>query len=610
MAPRKKAPPKPISLNPEQTLAVNAGSGVWAVAAGPGAGKSTLLLARYVRLLNEGVIPNDVLGLTFTSAAAKNLRDRVDEQTTVQKMDTRVAGFITFHSLCLSICTKERDKFGFHLADFPLASEAQARKLIIEQARKFELDWKSLGSWISRQRRDAITPADALKTAEKEGKDEKQALAYKAFDSALRRLGVLDFDTMVMEVVALLGKDSEVRNRWQFTWIMVDEAQDCDTSQFRLTQLISMKHGNVMFIGDSGQSCYGFRGARSDLFRNLSSLFPNVRTLYLGQNYRSSPEIVSFVKDISTDEQLAEHFHTHNPSGPEPRVVGFPSSIDQAQHIVRNADVDAACLSRTNRGLADIENALSVAGIKYKLLGKCGFYQQAEIKLVCAYLQCILNPLDHSVLAALRGPFHVTKYIKKKELADELKNKQKSDPNKPTIWYLMNRHVSPDPNQARALNTFTQFIMTLGRHRDQSASDVVKKVIQELRAVEHYQEEGDPDNYPVENLGELVKTSKRFGSLKDFMDYIRKVSAATRSKKAFTLSTIHGAKGLQWNKVLVASVNDGVLPHSKGDLEEEKNLYFIACSRPERELHVLYHGIPSPFIKVKKSEESVEEVFA
>jgi DNA helicase-2/ATP-dependent DNA helicase PcrA len=603
MPKKTKAAPKPIALTPEQQTVVDVKSGMWSVAAGPGAGKSTVLLARYVRLFQEGADPDNVLGLTFTAAAAKSLRDRAEEYIPVQKMDTRVAGFITFHSLCLSITTKERENFGFPLAEFPLSAEGQTRKITGELARKFELDWKQLSSWISRQKRDGVRPKQSLITAEKEGTGEKLALAYKAFDDAHRKIGVLDFDSMVMEVVQLLERNPQVRARWQFSDVLVDEAQDCDTLQFTLSKLISERHGNLMFIGDSGQSCYGFRGARSDIFRNLAELFPSVQTLYLGQNFRSTPEIVSFVKEISTDEALAQHFHTKNPSGPTPAVTGFASSVDQAEHIVREATPEGACLSRTNRGLADIENALSAAGVKYKLLGKCGFYQQAEIKILCAFLQCCIGPMDHAVLTCLRSPFHVTRYIKKKELIDHIKNKQKSSVDKPSALRLMSQEDS------QAILGFVHFLDSLRRYRDLPPADALKRVVQDLQAIEHYQEEGDPDNYPVDNIKELIKLSGKFGSIRELLDYIRKVSAASRSRKAFTLSTIHGSKGLQWPKVMVASVNDGMLPHSKGDLEEERNLFFIACSRPERELQILYHGRPSQFLQAYVKKQ-LEEVFA
>jgi DNA helicase-2/ATP-dependent DNA helicase PcrA len=592
-------------LSDEQKKVVGADNGIFSVASGPGSGKSTVLLARYVRLLGSGMSPDQILGLTFTAAAAKSLRDRAAKLTTVQKMDTRVAGFVTFHSLCLSICTQEREEFGFDLAEFPLASEAVTRKILFEVSKKFDVDWKKLGSWISLQKRNGVRPPEAIKIAENERVDEKMALAYKSFDTKLRATNTLDFDSMLFEVVSLVEKKPEVRARWQFLQIMVDEAQDCDFLQYKLSKMLSEQHGNLMFIGDFGQSCYSFRGSRPDIFRNLHEMFPTARTMFLGQNFRSTPEIVDFVKSISTDEELAKHFHTQNPSGPTPQVIGFPSAPDQAQHIVRQATVDGACLSRTNRGLSDVEHALSQAGIKYRLNGKCGYFAQPEIKVICAYLQCCVAPLDHSVLAALRGPFHITKFLKKKELADKLKKEHERQPDK-TIWRLM--------TEDSKLSNFVHFIHSLVRYKDLPADEAVRGVIRDLRAIEHFQEEGDPDNNPVENIQELSKIAKRFGSLKDLLDYVRKVSAATRTKKAFTLSTIHGFKGLQASKVMVISCNDGVIPHSKGDPEEERNLYFIACSRPERELQILYHGTPSPYIRhlivAKPAKPEIEEAFA
>jgi len=600
MAPRKKAPPKPISLNPEQTLAVNAGSGVWALIAGAGSGKTSVLVARYQRLLSEGVPPDQILGLTFTSNAAKNMRDRAN----VQKMDGRVNGFVTFHSLCLSICLAERDNFGFKLAEFPLATEAQTNKITSDIAKKYELNFKQFRGWVGLQKRSGVRPAEALKTAETEGKNEKQALAYKAFDLRLREAMVLDFDSMLLEVITLLQKDEEIRKRWSFGQIMVDEAQDMSPQDYKLVRLLSQSSDSVFFVGDAGQGIFGFRGSESSLFTEI----PGVQKMYMGKNHRSDGKIVEFLKEIAPIPELGELFHTDNELGVSPTITGFPSAVDEAKAIVRyvqtNPKVNVAVLSRTNRGLRSVEDQLSVEGIKYRLLNNSGFWTQPEVKAICSYMAAIVFPSDYALGNILRSSFQPTKYLKRKDLQDAIKNKAEDQ----SAWSAVAKHKSSDPQ----LSNFISFIHGLQRYRDQKPYTALNSLLQSLHAFDSVEEDAI-DNSPMENIQELLKISNRFSTVKDFNSFVLKASAAAKSRSGVTLSTCHSAKGMEWPTVFLINVSDGVFPHSRAeDLQGEANCFFVGCSRAEKELYISYTGIPSPFLSkfLKKSEEDLNEVFA
>ncbi len=424
--PPRKAAPKVISLNPEQTQACNAGSGCWAVVSGPGSGKTSVLVARYQRLLNEGVSPDQILGLTFTSSAAKNMRDRAGE---VQKMDNRVNGFVTFHSLCLSICTAERENFPFKLAEMPLALEPECNKIASQVAKKFDLNFKQLRSWVSLQKRNTVRPKQALETAEKEGKNEKLALGYKAYEQGLKEAMVLDFDSMLLEVVTLLQKDAEVRSRWQFGWLMIDESQDCDALQYSLIKLLSEQSGNVFFVGDAGQSIFGFRGADPLMFLNLSSIFPTAKTLYLSKNHRSTQTIVNLLKEIGPIEDLAQKFYTDNELGVPYTITGFPSAADESKSVAEfalaNPKTTVACLARTNKALRQTEDQLSQAGVRYKLLARSGFWSQSEVKALVGYMQCAIFPADYALGNILRSGFAPTKYLKRTALTAYIKEQQK-----------------------------------------------------------------------------------------------------------------------------------------------------------------------------------------
>jgi DNA helicase-2/ATP-dependent DNA helicase PcrA len=255
-----------------------------------------------------------------------------------------------------------------------------------------------------------------------------------------------------------------------------------------------------------------------------------------------------------------------------------------------------AILARTNKALRPMEDALSTAGVKYRLLGKCGFWAQPEIRSIVAYLACAQFPSDFAVGTALRAPFWPSKYVKKTELAAKIKAKPEGEL---AINFL--HRLSDD-----AVQKFVHFLDTLKRYRDLPAKDATAKILDELHVFEHYSEYGgDPDNDPTDNLKELGKIAARYSSLKEFLDYTRRATNSSKSKKAVILSTIHGAKGLEFDTVYLIQCNEGVLPHAKAEsIEEESCVFFVACSRPERVLNISYTGQPSrfllPFLKEEK----------
>ena len=579
-----------MTPDPDQQRVIDAGPGYWLVQAGPGAGKSETVLNRFVRLVESGEDPADILALSFTSAAAKNLRDRAAKRL-VRKMDTdRLAGWMTLHSFALQFAIREREQFPFPLEEHPLMPEAQSIKICWEAGKRFDCDPRRLKNYIGLQKRRGVRPIQAIREAEKEHKDEKLALAYKAYQNKMYEAKLLDFDSLLMEMLAVFRAKPEVLERHSPVWLSVDEAQDCSAQDWEIIRALSQKHGNMLAVGDGGQAVFGFRGSDTSIFRNLETMFPTVQKLYLGRNYRSTPEVVGLLRKAGPIPELAEKFYTTNPSGPEPVVVGYAGPADEAQAVVRYAQEHGtdgvAVLARTNRALRPIEDAFSMAGIKYRLLSKSGFWAQSEIRSSVAYLNCAIYESDWAVPAALRAPFWPAKYIRKDLLA-KIKERPEGEP---VVKFL--REKTDD-----AVGRFVHFLDSLRKYRDLPARAAVEGVLRDLKAIEHYQDEGAPDNDPVDNLKELLRMSGKFSSLKEFLDWTRRVANSSKSKKAVSLGTIHSAKGLQWRTVFLIQCSEGVLPHSRAeDLESEKNCLFVAISRPERELYISYTGQPSRFL--------------
>jgi DNA helicase-2/ATP-dependent DNA helicase PcrA len=332
--PAKKSAPKPILLNEEQKAVVNARLGAFQVLAGPGAGKSACLVARFAALIQEGINPDDILSLTFTRTAAKNLRDRVEAQVGPLTL-TRTAGACTFHSLALAFAREERSSYGFELAEFPLATEPVANRLLGESARRHDADPRALRTVVSLYRRRRVGPRQAVSDCENrlDAKGLKLALAYKDYEKRAQTAGLLSFDDLIYHMVEILDRKPEVRARWVRNWIQLDESQDMSKIEWDLARLVAGK--SVLAVGDTSQGIYGFRGSDPDLFASMNELFPGTQTLYLACNYRSTPEIVDFIRPIASSKELAEKFHTNNISGPKPEVRGFVSPSAEAAWVVQ-----------------------------------------------------------------------------------------------------------------------------------------------------------------------------------------------------------------------------------------------------------------------------------
>lgn len=331
----KKPAPKQITLNEEQRAVVEARSGFYACYAGPGSGKTSACVRRIAALIQEGVDPNQILALSFTATAAKNLRERVEILTGPLSI-TRTAGSMTLHSLALKFVEEERNEFKFELAEFPLATEPIANKLAGESSRRFEVDPRSLRSVVSIHKRNRVRPAEAIRLAEDklDPKQLKLALAYKDYEKRLRDNKVLDFDSIMLEMVELMSKNKEVRERHQYQFVTCDEGQDCCKTDWELLRLLSEKHKSLLVVGDPGQSVFGFRGADPRMFLNMEDMFPGTKKLFLATNYRSSKELVQFLREIGPVRDLADKFTTPNGSGPDVSIRGFLTAANEAAWVV------------------------------------------------------------------------------------------------------------------------------------------------------------------------------------------------------------------------------------------------------------------------------------
>jgi DNA helicase-2/ATP-dependent DNA helicase PcrA len=582
-------------LDQDQQKVVDAGKGIFAVYAGAGSGKTLSLVSRAARLSSLG----RTLCLTFTSEAAKNMKSRCEKL-----FPDSTAEFRTVHSLALQFANEHPDAFPFTLSENPLAGEGVSAKAIF-QATKNKVNFKLFSSWISLQKRKRIDPVDAIRIAEKSGKDLNMALMYKDYQRILKNLGVLDFDDLCTNFVDILESRPDIRSKWQYEYILVDEVQDCCEIDWRLLQLLSQKHGNLLATGDSGQSVFGFRGGVSDHFLNMEEIFPGTQKMFLGKNYRSCRKIVEYIRKATPQKELADRLEAmRKEEGVEPSVTGYSNDSREAEGVVDSISKlvpsECAILARTNLSLRSCEETLIERNIPHYLLGGEGYWETEEIRNVLAWVRCVYNPSNNFLLAALQTPFNPTQYIKRKLVAQEIRDK--SAKTGQTAWKLLDNYHSKDDHQNRAVAKFMSFLKGLYPYKALPASEAVSRIIKELGCVDHYKEESSicPDKDPVASLKELVRISGKHDSLQDFLNYVRKVAGASRNKKGVCLSTIHSFKGREAPHVFLVSCNEGILPHAKalaeGDLQGEINAFYVAVSRPELTLNISYWGNKSRFL--------------
>lgn len=545
-------------LNPEQKAAIATRQGAYCLLATAGSGKSTVLCERAKQLLAEGVSPNDLLALTFTNSAAKSMAERIGLK--VEKSER--SGFRTFHSLGLRLIQDERRHLPFGLSDSPIPEGPILSRLLSDAMKQFGVSkkqFKEVRSFISKNKRTNTAPADALAQIDFLG-DDSFARVYGKYQECLRDGGMLDFDDLIVCAVQLLNKP-EVRDRWQFQYVLCDEGQDTDDQQFEILQLISQRHGNVFIVGDANQALYSFRGANPSNLINISSWFSNARTMFLPQNYRSSGAILKFCKENAPiQDELMSSMRTDNPEGAPVEFRMFRSDEEEAEATVAAALSDpgnSAILARTNAQLADFETICTTNNIKFHLLGRSGFWTQPEIKNVVRLAGFALGTAPSKNYS--------------QEIVANLRNK---------------------------LRTI-------------SAETAVKSILEQTGIEQMYanNDYAEEDNFALKNLKKLVQIAGRFSSLSEFVKHAHKAEHASRkSKNALTLSTVHQAKGLEWNNVFVAGVQEGKLPHEKGEFEEEKRIWYVAISRAAKRLRISFAGTPSVFLKKYLTPEITVEL--
>ena len=615
-------------LNKQQKLPVIHKNGPLIVIAGAGSGKTRVLTYRIVHLINQNIDPFNILALTFTNKAAAEMKKRISES--VGDSQARNIWMGTFHSVFARILRSEAPLLGYP-TNFTIYDTYDSERLVSNIIKELNLNKdhyksKQIRNRISSLKNNFITVENYFNNPEmievdKISKRSEFGIIYKRYVERCFRSSVMDFDDLLLKTNELLNKFPEVLSKYQdkFRYILVDEYQDTNYSQYLIIKALSDRHQNLCVVGDDSQSIYSFRGANIDNILNFKKYYPDCKIYKLEQNYRSSNNIVQCANSLIQNNQfkLDKTIWTQNNDGEKIIINKSLSDSDEGRYVASNIferknnellnNSSFAVLYRTNAQSRAVEDALRKINIEYQVFGGLSFYQRKEIKDVLAYLRLIENLNDEESLRRIinfppRGIGQTT--LDKLTLISEKQNislfdsmSNLNDPlvkiNKGTIEKLENFM-----NQILSFKVFSQ---------NNNAYETVSHIINKIQIVNFYKNEGSLESFNrIENIEELVNgindfiegQEELFESDKSLSKYLEDVALYSETDKEVSnervsLMTVHMAKGLEFPIVYVIGMEENLFPsvmsiNSREEVEEERRLFYVAMTRAEKSLTLSY----------------------
>lgn len=607
------------TLNPPQKEAVFHTEGPLLILAGAGSGKTRVLTHRIACLMEEkGVNPWNILAITFTNKAAQEMRERVDR---LVGMGAESIWVSTFHSACVRILRRHIDFLGFD-NHFAIYDTEDQKTVIKEVCRRLNIDTKiykerTLMSKISHAKDELISPEEMELNAGGDFNEKKIAAVYKEYQATLRKNNALDFDDLIVKTVELFQNYPNVLEYYQerFQYIMVDEYQDTNTAQFKFVSLLASKYQNLCVVGDDDQSIYKFRGANIGNILGFEQAFPGAKVIRLEQNYRSTGNILEAANRVieNNTERKPKRLWTENESGDKVHFRQFLNGFEEAEYVVgeitkarRNGDCnykDCAVLYRTNAQSRLFEEKFLLANVPYKIVGGINFYARKEIKDLLCYLKTISNAKDDvAVRRILNVPKRGIGAATVSKVQDYAEYMQVS-------FYDALRVAEEIPSIGRSLskiNGFVEFIQSLrSKEEVYTVRELLEEVIRLTGYVDELRAEGtDEAEARIENIDELISKAETYqetmeaqnepATLSGFLEEIALVAdidSVDPDQDYVLLMTLHSAKGLEFPKVFLTGMEDGIFPGymsistgDPSDLEEERRLCYVGITRAMKEL--------------------------
>ena len=596
-------------LNPQQIEAVETTEGPLLILAGAGSGKTRVITFRIGHLIeNKEVIPNKVLGVTFTNKAAQQMKERIQALLTPGRAGNPAIS--TFHSFCVRVLRRDITAIG-QGRDFTIYDSADQLKLIKICLKDMGLEDRVLSprwtlSRISEAKNKGKRPETLYQQAYDE-KNERLAIVFDLYQKKLVEANALDFDDLLLKTVELLEQHEDIRNRLNnhFEYLMVDEYQDTNHAQYQLIRLLTHNHQNVCVVGDEDQSIYSWRGADIQNILNFEEDYPRARVIKLEQNYRSTKNILDAASAVVSNNQArkGKRLWTEKEKGPLIRLYEGSDAEDESLFVIQQIlahqrlkpEDQVAVLYRTNFQSRYFEETCRRYSLQYSVVGGFSFYERTEIKDLLSYLNITLNPKDRiSLLRVINTPPRGIGKVTVEALQNESQNPEKSILE--VIEYVILENKL-SPRALRSLNNFNTQIQSFRQALDSKPlPELLDFILQESGYIRWLREEGSEESQTrLENLQELVNAARdsedRGETLREFLDHAALISETDSYKETskVSLMTIHSAKGLEFPLVCLVGVEEGLFPHSRtllksDDIEEERRLCYVAMTRAQNKL--------------------------
>jgi len=616
-------------LNPSQKAAVLQTKGPMIIIAGAGSGKTRVLTYRIAHLMKSGVDAFNILNLTFTNKAAREMKERI--ASVVGESEAKNLWMGTFHSVFARILRSESDKLGYP-SNFTIYDSQDSVKLIGSIIKELQLDKerykaKQVLSRISQFKNSLITVKayfnnTDLKEADTMASRPEMGEIYKAYVERCFKSGAMDFDDLLLRTNELLSRFPDVLAKYQdrFRYVMVDEYQDTNHSQYLIVRALADRFQNICVVGDDSQSIYAFRGANINNILNFQKHYTDVKTFKLEQNYRSSKNIVEAANSVidKNKTKLDKEIFTENADGPKVKVMRTISDGEEGRWVANSIfenkmnhqlTNDKFCiLYRTNAQSRAMEDALRKKRIAYKIYGGTSFYQRKEIKDVLSYLRVLINPKDDIALTRIinypaRGIGATT--IDKLTIAANHYNKSIFE----IVAHIDKLDIKINAGTKTKLKNFANMIQALSINAQKvNAFDIADQVVKQIQIVKDLEADGTPEGISkVENVQELLngiqyfvddaKEKEQEDSLAVFLEDVALKSDLDSDKEddepMVSLMTIHLAKGLEYPYVYIVGLEESLFPsamsmNTRSELEEERRLFYVALTRAEHQAYLSF----------------------
>lgn len=600
------------NLNNEQKEAVNTTDGPILILAGAGSGKTTVLTRKIAYLIENKLASEfDILAFTFTNKAANEMKDRVS-RLLEKNVDHMWIG--TFHSICSRILRRNIEKIGYK-QNFTIYDTQDSKQLVKQIMKDLKIDEKFLSIAeviyvISDSKNNFVKPTELLEKAFYE-KQRNTAQIYEEYEKRKKANNALDFDDLIIKTISLLKKDDETLNYYanKFKYVFVDEYQDTNKAQYELIKLFTKVHGNICVVGDSDQSIYSWRGADISNILNFEKDFKKAKVILLEQNYRSTTKILDSANALIKNniERKEKNLWTDNSVGEKPVYRNSSSEYEEASDIVlkiqqmqhKGYDLsEMAILYRTNAQSRVLEEKLMENHISHKIVGGLKFYDRREVKDILAYVQFIANPDDNLSLRRIIN-------LPKRGIGDTTVNNLEffaNQTNQSMFDAIFDDAISNELSKGAVtkLRNFGYEMQSfINLIDDYLITDLVeeiyeksgyKKMLESSKKIE--------DASRIENIGQLITAVAEFERTHEdatVYDYLQNVNLLsdtdkTEDSNGISLMTIHAAKGLEYDVVFLAGMEDGLFPSlrtiEEGGLEEERRLCYVAITRAKQRLFI------------------------